>query len=226
MRPIFHAAAAIVGAFVVCASSYDASATTVGISSQDIVNLPPIGSIVDPTPAPGPFTFGSVLTGLTGPSVGGRYRSPFEDYSFPNTIPPGYLSVPYTSIGSFGPGSAAYNFNSPQTTLVALWGSPDSYNILTFYNGLNGTGAPEGTFIGNDLLIQGNGHDLVTFLATGGTFLSVVLSSNQAAFEFAGVDSQTPLPAALPLFATGLGVIGYFSAWRRKKSMAHAPVAA
>jgi hypothetical protein len=35
--------------------------------------------------------------------------------------------------------------------------------------------------------------------------------------------SQTPLPAALPLFATGAGVLGFFG-WRRKKKAA--PLAA
>jgi len=34
--------------------------------------------------------------------------------------------------------------------------------------------------------------------------------------EFTPVDGQTPIPAALPLFATGLGAMGLFG-WRRKR---------
>ncbi len=35
----------------------------------------------------------------------------------------------------------------------------------------------------------------------------------------AGIDSQTPLPAALPMFATGLGALGLLG-WRRKRKVA------
>jgi hypothetical protein len=33
---------------------------------------------------------------------------------------------------------------------------------------------------------------------------------------FAGINEVTPLPAALPLFATGLGALGLLG-WRRKR---------
>jgi len=38
-----------------------------------------------------------------------------------------------------------------------------------------------------------------------------------------GSQTNTPLPAALPLFASGAGVLGYFG-WRRKRKKATAAV--
>ena len=35
-------------------------------------------------------------------------------------------------------------------------------------------------------------------------------------FDYAVADTATPLPAALPLFATGLGALGLLG-WRRKR---------
>ena len=72
---------------------------------------------------------------------------------------------------------------------------------------------------GSALEIQTFGHDQVDFLMTGGTFESVVLTSSGNEFEFADLmdsPAPTPLPAALPLFATGLGAMGLFG-WRRKR---------
>jgi hypothetical protein len=121
----------------------------------------------------------------------------------------------YTSIQTGG--SATYNFAGPATGLSLLWGSPDSYNTLTFFSGLNGTGTDLFSITGSLLNIQTYGHDLVDFTMTGGTFESVVLASSGNAFEFADLQDAlaTPLPAAFPLFAGGLGMVGFFA--RRKK---------
>jgi hypothetical protein len=101
-----------------------------------------------------------------------------------------------------------------------LWGSPDSYNSVTFYSGPGATGLI-GTVTGSALTPSApdTGFNVVTFLATGGTIGSVVFSdgTGQPAFEYADVGlSPTPLPAALPLYAAGIGVMGVLG-WRRKR---------
>jgi hypothetical protein len=227
MKLIPYKAAVLVSALAFCVGVgvHDASAATVSIANQDTINLPPISDIQNPTPT---SQDGTVLVNIFGPSFGGFgngvYRSPFEDYNT-QIIPPAYLGSPFTVIGSNGPGWAIYDLKSAQSTLRVLLGSPDSYNLIQFWSLPDLGGILLGSFIGTDFLIQGNGHDLVTF--TGGPFQSVYLASTNAALEFAPLsDSATPLPAALPLFATGLGVISYFAARRRRKNMAQASVAA
>jgi hypothetical protein len=68
----------------------------------------------------------------------------------------------------------------------------------------------------------------------GGNELLIDLSANTSTFSFSmtgtqhelssiqgfggnGSVSQAPLPAALPLFATGLGGIGLFAWWRNRR---------
>ena len=69
-------------------------------------------------------------------------------------------------------------------------------------------------FIASAFLSGGSGLDLLNC----GCFASQgVLDSSSSTLTFA--PAATPLPAALPLFATGLGAMGLFG-WRRKRKNA------
>jgi hypothetical protein len=160
-----------------------------------------------------------------------QWRSPFENVhnsAGATALSDGgygvgdWASLAYTSIQ--GGGSATYNFSSSDI-LSILWGSPDSWNTLTFWSAPGGTGTDLYSITGNSLDLQTYGHDLVVFTMTGGTFESVVLTSSQNAFEFADLQAQAPLPAALPLFAGGLGLVGLL-ARRSKRKNATASAAA
>ena len=192
-----------------CLLSESAQAVTFSYT-EDLVTVPTSVSNVVPTSSTGTV----VLETL---SIPGVTRSPFENF---NATPgPGYGSA-YISINI---GSALYSFNTPENTLSIFWGSPDSYNTLSFYASKDGTGTPLFSLTGSSLLIQTYGHDLVNFQTLDGFFNSVVLSSTDYSFEFANLTAYdpptvTPLPAALPLFATGLGALGLLG-WRRKKKI-------
>jgi hypothetical protein len=71
-----------------------------------------------------------------------------------------------------------------------------------------------GTFTGASLLdaTLGSGVDLVTF---SGSFGSVLFTSADNAFEYAF--ATTPLPAALPLYAAGVGLLGLLGQRRKRK---------
>jgi hypothetical protein len=190
-----------------CLLSESAQAVTFSFT-EDLVTVPTSVSNVMPTSSTGTV----VLETLSIPGVA---RSPFENF---NAIPgPGYGSA-YISINI---GSALYTFNTPENTLSIFWGSPDSYNTLSFYASKDGTGTPLFSLTGSSLLIQTYGHDFVNFQTLDGFFNSVVLSSTDYSFEFTNLSASdpptvTPLPAALPLFATGLlGLV--LLGWRRKK---------
>ena len=131
-------------------------------------------------------------------------RSPWEGTAFENTLQ-------YTSVRN---GSATYNISG--TSLSLFWGSPDSYNTLTFFTGANGSGSAF-SVTGSILLgPQATGHHLVQFL-TDQVFNSVTLSSTSPAFEFSNM--VTPIPAALPLFATGLGMMGWLARRRKRNTV-------
>src|SRR6516225_3483808 len=192
-----------------CLLSESAQAVTFSFT-EDLVTVPTSGSNVMPTSSTGTV----VLETL---SIPGVTRSPFENF---NATPgPGYGSA-YISINI---GSALSSFNTPENSLSIFWGSPDSYNTLSFYASKDGTGTPLFSLTGSSLLIQTYGHDLVNFQTLDDFFNSVVLSSTWYSFEFTNLTAYdpptvTPLPAALPLFATGLGALGLLG-WRRKKKI-------
>jgi hypothetical protein len=212
LTPSFTSIAAAVALSAVCIFSDGAQAATFTYT-EDLVSVPGSTSNLAPTSTTGTVQIETV-------SISDVTRSPFENFN--GTPGPGY-GLAYTSINT---GSALYSFNTPMNALSILWGSPDSYNTLSFYGSNNGTGTPLFSITGSSLLIQTYGHDLVTFLDLDGFFNSVLLSSTGYSFEFANLTaydppSTVPLPAALPLFATGLGALGLLG-WRRKRKAAAA----
>ena len=198
---------AAIAASLVAAFAQSSSAATVSISNESYSASPYAGAGFD--------TLASSSTGFftqsTAGSIANVQRSPFAS-----------SLTTYSAISNnavFTAGSATYNYVAGLTSFSLLWGSPDSYNTVKFYSGQNGTGL-ESTFTGSSLAdpTKGIGYDLVTFSASGGTIGSVVLSdSGQPAFEYGNV-TPTPLPAALPLFASALGIGGVFLRLRKKKA--------
>ena len=239
MRGLLTSFGAASALLAVCAFSHDAKAVTVTISSQDDSDFKTLpGSSVSPLTSQ---KTGTVYFNEYG-SVPNDYRSPFENanagyggvYNSGNGgyQQPNFDLLPYTSVQADS--TATYTFTSLETSLSLLWGSPDSYNYIAFFSGPNGTGSPEGVIGGGALLLQTYGHDQVTLNLGGLTFDSVVFSSiGSNAFEFANLQATggsldqpvnplqpTPLPAALPLFAGGLGIIGFIARSRKRKGTA------
>jgi len=203
----FYPTAIAAGFAALCFLSEGAQAVTFTYT-QDLLTVP---TSSNPTPTSSTGTV--VLETL---SIPGVTRSPFENF---NATPgPGYGSA-YISINI---GSALYSFNTPENTLSIFWGSPDSYNTLSFYASKDGTGTPLFSLTGSSLLIQTYGHDLVNFQTLDGFFNSIVLSSTDYSFEFTNLSASdppvVPLPGAFPLFATGLGMMGLLG-WRRNKTV-------
>jgi hypothetical protein len=234
MRGLLTSFGAASALFAVCAFSHDAKAVTISFQDpSDFTTLP--GSSVSPFTSQ---TTGTVLFNQTGSSPD-IYRSPFENVSTGSPNPngnggyvlTGYDSLPYTSVQANS--TATYTFASLATSLSLLWGSPDYYNYIAFYSGPNGTGY-EDIIYGNALSLQTYGHDQVTLNLGGLSFESVVFASiGSNAFEFANLQATggrlnqlviplqpTPLPAALPLFAGGLGIIGFIARSRKRKGTA------
>jgi hypothetical protein len=163
--------------------------------------------------------------GVTFSSVGGTpYILPYE--------PGNPFPVPVSSPNWFGVGGPGTGFNytlsfsnlldslsftvpgTGNSTTMAAW-SATAYSAANVQ--LDQVGNPNITFPNS--LTQ-------TYTLTGPAISYVVFFDNVQ--NFAGVHlalddltmSQTPLPAALPLFASGLGALGLIG-WRRKRRSLH-----
>ena len=179
-----------------------ASVTLMGLASQvqaAVIQSSTLPSAPYTSPVPTTFT-GTVFTNLT-TSLGGVYRSPFEGTSAPNSL--------FTSVE----GDATATFNLSGNVLSLIWGSPDTYNQLKFFSGVNGGGTLLDTILGSTINpANGTGFSYVTVSGIG-NFNSVVLDNvpNSNAFEVSTFAvSSVPLPASLPLFGGALLALAGF----------------
>lgn len=161
------------------------------------------------------------------------------DYSSTGGSFPGYALNPWADLDPtkpfsvIDPGSgtstnAMYTQAKNTTTFSILWGSANSYNTITFNTSDGNSTTYNGSLFPDCCQSGVPTHDWATFAVDlldfpGVTIASVVLSdSGTAAFEFSNATEgltpagATPLPAALSLFAGGLGLIGLLG--RRKRS--------
>jgi hypothetical protein len=212
---MFSRIVALSATLVTCAFLSCGNVGAVTITSQSTSYLPPIPVADTFSPS---FFLPNTLYGHVTDSVPNVYRSPYQNLD--TTMPAAYVGQPYSSVVVGGVG---YNFVDGANTLSLLWGSPDSYNTLSFYSGLNGQGTLLGSFTGLDLAATlGLGHDYVTFFSSV-AFLSVVLSTTIPAFEYAALSasmesSEVPLPPALILFGSAIVALEVLRRRRRQET--------
>lgn len=168
--------------------------------------------------------------GVTGSSPGLR-TSPFSDDSTPydaveaNGSATFGVAAPVISDGSgpileaaFSRGPSDPSFGTGNNSFSFVWGTPDSYNGLAFYEGNSFLGSVTGSSAPIPL---GSGSYLATVTGMG-EFDRVVFTSDGAnAFEFAAV-SPVPLPASAPMFGAALVVLGVAGYGLKRKSKAAA----
>ena len=143
-------------------------------------------------------------------------------YQSSNPTPTGYFSAVgngagYTEVPITGFSSAITSNTYDEMIFLSFWNNggpgfetPDmAYKFYggQFYGPMGGEADPSFSADGD------NGGWLVGTAATGGYVLTITAAT------------ATPLPAALPLFATGVGGLGLLG-WRRKRKNAAASAAA
>ncbi len=106
-------------------------------------------------------------------------------------------------------GTATFTFNTPQTYFGLLWGSVDTYNSLSFYDGVGDLVATVG---GGDFDAgadgdQGPDGTYYVNIFSDVAFTSVIASSSENAFEFDDVAYDPPPPPDVPEPAS-LAVLG------------------
>lgn len=197
------------------ASEAGAATITVVKSSASPDAALAVLDVLQPTTVTGGF-----FSNVTG-SIGGVRRSPYD------TLPALANIGKYNSVQ--GGGTASYIFDADQDSFSLLWGSPDAYNRLSFFNdgaqidlssvaGIAGASVTGGEIAAMQVAIPtGLTFAYVTF--SGFTFDQVTMISGGNAFEY-GLATATPAPVPLPAAAwmllSALGGMGVLS--RRRKA--------
>ena len=144
----------------------------------------------------------------------GLYRSPFDETTS-DTIENGSIAIPealeYFAVGPDNPQNPSIlEFSRNQSSLSFLWGSPDTYNSLTFYLDGAQVGGP---FNQTDLdppLTPTSPQSSNVYVTFNGEFDEVQFeSSPNNAFEFSNISSTpVPAPAGMALLGGGLLAMG------------------
>jgi len=181
-----------------------ANAATVTSNVQDAAELAALAS-TSTFLAGGTTLSGAVTTFGSTPSVA---RSPFD-------VLPGFGSIGYFNVlGNGAANVATLTLASVRTSLSFLWGSPDTYNLVTLFNGENSLNVVLADLFDPNSPVEGSGATFVTI--SGFSFDRVEFVSTSPAFELSNI-------AAVPLPAGGLlliGALGGLAALRRRKALA------
>lgn len=162
--------------------------------------------------------------------MSGKYAAPYLSgtnglgFGSPNQ-PNGVDATTFLTSGGKSGSSATLALPGFEQYFGLLWGSVDSYNTLTFYNGSTSVGTITGTQVtttanGN----QGANGTFYVNINSGLAFNRVVATSSAYAFEFDNVAfSKTPLdvpePGTLGIMGLGLLAIVGLAIRRRKLSV-------
>src|SRR5271165_3313770 len=153
------------------------------------------------------FSGGGIVMNNFGQGSDGLYATPFGDTT-------NYMAV-------LGGQTETITYSSPETRFGLYWGSVDTYNALSFYNGANLVATVTGSQTG-PLLADGgqgdyasNGYVLITALPA---FDKVLVLSSSNSFEFDNVAAGAPEPSTWAMLMIGFVGLGSAALHRGRKN--------
>jgi len=179
LKKAAFAFAGVIGFSALCASSSSAQTQPQAhhIKGFSVMRLAPPTTDVFPLPSK---VTGAVLYFVGTKHGGAGGADPFATVSKLAGISP-YLSIQANA-------SATFLLPAPAKTFTLLWGSPDPFNRIEFYDQNNGLiGYLSGA---DDTASFGNGADAMTSITSEVPFQKVVLISAGNYFEFSNVSAQ------------------------------------
>lgn len=177
---------------------------------------------------------GSLPSGTLGGVQYDYERGGLYNYDSSSSLPNGISARPVGSSGNYwsvgqspaaqtGPGIV--NFNTGINYFGFLWGSPDAYNHVAFYN----DNQLLGSFDGSAVLKPPNGDQTYSayfnvFADPGESITKVTFTSYYNAFETDNhaIMAPVPEPEIYGMMAVGIGIMGW--ATRRQKKIHALPV--
>jgi hypothetical protein len=192
-------------------AGYGTGATFNAVAAQPYGSTTSSGSFLDGGAA---FSGSGVVMNNGGQGSDGLYATPYGDAT-------NYLAV-------LGGGSEEIAYSALKSSFGLYWGSADTYNSLTFYNGNNAVATISGADVDPPLAANGgqtdyasNGYILISALPL---FDRVVAASSSNSFEFdnvvAGGASAVPEPSTWAMLLLGFAGLGYAGFRRRKGPIA------
>ena len=224
IRSVALAAALFAAISALPAHAFTTSVTGGSFSSQAGAFTIDFG--VSPINNAGPVS-GALPSGAGYSYSGGALFNYDASSSLPNGIsarPPGstgnFWSIGSTPVAQQGPGIVG--FSAPASYFGFLWGSPDTYNYVSFFNG----NQLLGSFNGSAIKVPANGDQTYAryfnaYAGAGELITSVVFSSATNAFETDNhaFISAVPEPESYAMLLAGLGFLGFHLRRRQKDAV-------
>jgi hypothetical protein len=134
--------------------------------------------------------------------------------------------LPYVSTtsgaGPFRPITVDFNFTATNVSILVIPGLNHITNTLTAYGATNGLIAHD-SYVGSEWgLLSVSGQNIRRIVLDGQLWIDNNNGFVSAFDNLSVTVSSTPLPAALPLFASGLGALGLLGWCRKRKAQAAA----
>jgi hypothetical protein len=170
------------------------------------------------TSTPGAITFAD-FNGTANTSVG-AVTGGFVGTAFgSNPVPSNPSNIWDSAFSTLA--TITVDLTNPASYVGFTWGTPDANNTVEVFDGANLLATYTGTSLNITQFHDTPGTGFFNVSAgSGEAITSLVLSTDTNNFEvdnFAAIEpTATPLPAALPLFASGIGGLGLLG-WRRKR---------